>query len=70
MSRICGKINEMNNYRTFIKERQIDNKFIDLLNKQRIIVPLILDRYAALIRYDFHIMCVLGGKSKSSDYQK
>ena len=33
---------EMNN-RTFIKERPINNRFIDLLNKQRIMVPLILD---------------------------
>ena len=44
MSRIGGIINEMNN-RTFIKERQINNRFIDLLNKQRIIAPLILDMY-------------------------
>ena len=44
MSKIGGIINEMNN-RTFIKERQINNRFIDLLNKQRIIVPLILDMY-------------------------
>ena len=29
--------------RTFMKERQINNRFIDLLNKQRIIVPPILD---------------------------
>ena len=44
MSRIGGIINEMNN-RTFIKERQINNRFIDLLNKQRMIVPLILDMH-------------------------
>ena len=35
----------MNN-RTFIEERQINNRFVDLFNKQRIIiVPLILDMY-------------------------
>ena len=36
-----GKIinDEMNN-RTFVKEPQISNRFIDLLNKQRIMVPL------------------------------
>ena len=33
MSRIGGVINEMNN-RTFIKERQINNRFINLLNQQ------------------------------------
>ena len=47
MSRIGGIINEMNN-RTFIKERQINNRFIDLLNKQRIIVPPILDMYVKM----------------------
>ena len=35
MSRIGGIINEINN-RTFLKERQIDNRFIDLLDIQRI----------------------------------
>ena len=44
MSMIGGIINEMNN-RTFIKKRQINNRFIDLLNKQRIIDPLILEMY-------------------------
>ena len=47
MSRIGGIINEMMNNRTIIKERQINNRFIDLLNKQRIIVPLILDMYGS-----------------------
>ena len=42
MSRIGGIINEMNNT-TFLKERQINNRFIDLSNKQRIMNPLILD---------------------------
>ena len=42
MFRVGGIIIEMNN-RTFIKERQINNRFIDLLNEQRKIVPLILD---------------------------
>ena len=42
MSRIGGIIIEMNK-RTFVKERQINNRFIDLLNKQRKMVPLILD---------------------------
>ena len=42
--RIGGIINEMNN-RTFMKERQINNRFIDLL--KRIIVSPILDMYSA-----------------------
>ena len=41
MSRIGGKMNN----RTFVKERQINNTFIDFFNKQRIIVSLILDMY-------------------------
>ena len=41
MSRIGGIINE--NKRTFIEERVYNNRFIDLLNKQQIIVLLILD---------------------------
>ena len=44
MPRIGGIINEMNN-RTFIKERQINNRFTDLLNKQRTRVALILYMY-------------------------
>ena len=51
MSRIGGIINEMNN-RTFFKERQINNRFIDLLNKQRIIA-LTLDKYEGVISVDF-----------------
>ena len=44
MFRIGGIINEMNN-RTFIKKRQINEySFIDLSNKQRITVPLILNK--------------------------
>ena len=57
MSRIGGIINEMNN-RTFLKERQINNRFINLLNKQRKIVLLILDMYIVLtlIRRHLNVM--------------
>ena len=45
MFRIGEKINKMNNNRVFMKEHQINNRFIDLLNKRRTIVLLILDMY-------------------------